>query len=339
MSVSLARSSCPVPFWTADFQEKSFIFPIFFFFSCSGIFCLTAFYFLQPIFSQIFPVFKMSEPNTQQPAETSSIPGPPPQSDAAFFFATPAPLSAIAGGKGRSKDKGTGSNRRSSTPKSRDSTPTRRVTPLETAGSLTQTDPCQGSLLQAFNASASRGSGGGATPSKGTGLRASASLVSTPNKDKPDDVPRTPTSLLPPFPPCTLPMDAGRTPDEPQATVPVTVPATMPTATVAQHAPQDVPPMVPLPTPDFESTYAFAPPVNPPPRTTPLAIPASLQAAVVSKSIPLVGQNKFSRVEPFDGTFVDKIPIAPPDLFKLIAEHPSMCSLREMERHIFPPPK
>ena len=79
--------------------------------------------------------------------------------------------------------------------------------------------------------------------------------------------------------------------------------------------------MVPLPRPDFESTYAFAPPVSPPPRTTPLAIPASLQAAVVSKSIPLVGQNKFSRVEPFDGTFVDKIPIAPPDLFKLIAEH------------------
>ena len=38
--VSPARSLCAVPFWTADFQEKLFIFPNFFSFSCSGIFLL-----------------------------------------------------------------------------------------------------------------------------------------------------------------------------------------------------------------------------------------------------------------------------------------------------------
>ena len=53
----------------------------------------------------------------------------------------------------------------------------------------------------------------------------------------------------------------------------------------------------------------------------PLPLPASLQAAVANKTVPSAGQNKFSKVEAADGTFIDNIPIAPPDLFKLISEH------------------
>ena len=49
--------------------------------------------------------------------------------------------------------------------------------------------------------------------------------------------------------------------------------------------------------------------------------PASLQASVSNKTVPIAGQNKFSKVEAADGTFFDKIPIAAPDLFNLISEH------------------
>ena len=79
--------------------------------------------------------------------------------------------------------------------------------------------------------------------------------------------------------------------------------------------------MVPPPPPDFEAAHVFAQPPHVPPKGTPLAIPASLQAAVSSKTVPLAGQNKFSKVEVIDGTFMEKILIAPPNLFQFISDH------------------
>ena len=73
--------------------------------------------------------------------------------------------------------------------------------------------------------------------------------------------------------------------------------------------------------PDFEVAQSYASPAHVPPKGTPLSIPTGLQAAVSNKPVPISGQIFFSKVEAVDGTFVDKIPIGPPDLFQLISEH------------------
>ena len=210
---------------------------------------------------------------------------------------------------------------------------------------MNQPSSSHGGILQAFNAAPSRASTTLGTPSQGTDpsrIRAPASLGSTPTKVLVDGAtPPVSTPLLPHFPPMAgVP---SSTPDE--------IPELAQTGPSGERAVardalyhKDMSSMVPPPPPDFDAAHVYASPspAQVPPKGVPLTLPASLQAAVADKTVPIAGQNMFSKVEAADGTFIDKIPIAPPDLFKLISEHKStpMMSFRlATGRRTYPPTK